>query len=71
MDTFAQSFFSSTSTPSHTRKREHSPELEIDQLRTERAKKRYVSEFLSSELTALSLQNEEGFININVSCISP
>nr|CAG8459611.1 15921_t:CDS:2 [Entrophospora candida] len=38
---------------------QHSPELEIDQLRTERAKKRYVSEFLSSELTALSLQNDE------------
>ncbi|CAG8532393.1 1077_t:CDS:2 [Cetraspora pellucida] len=41
------------------RKREHSVEVEIDQLETERAKRRYVSEFLSSELTALSLHNNE------------
>ncbi|CAG8736482.1 6534_t:CDS:2, partial [Racocetra fulgida] len=39
--------------------REHSVEVEIDQLETERAKRRYVSEFLSSELTALSLHNNE------------
>ncbi|CAG8649256.1 5979_t:CDS:2 [Dentiscutata erythropus] len=41
------------------RKREHTVEVEIDQLETERAKRRYVSEFLSSELTALSLHNNE------------
>nr|CAG8469954.1 4876_t:CDS:2 [Entrophospora candida] len=51
---------------------QHSPELEIDQLRTERAKKRYVSEFLSSELTALSLQNDEDPIDPkNVSSSPP
>jgi hypothetical protein len=44
-------------TPS--RKREHPVELEIDQLGTDRAKRRYVSEFLSSELTALSLYGNE------------
>jgi hypothetical protein len=38
-----------------SRKREHPIELDLDQLGTERAKRRYVSEFLSSELTALSL----------------
>ncbi|CAG8671641.1 6783_t:CDS:2, partial [Scutellospora calospora] len=42
-----------------SRKREHSVEVEIDQLETERAKRRYVSEFLSSELTALSLHNND------------
>ncbi|CAG8687784.1 29637_t:CDS:2 [Racocetra persica] len=46
------------------RKREHSVEVEIDQLETERAKRRYVSEFLSSELTALSLHNNEEDANL-------
>ncbi|RIB13149.1 hypothetical protein C2G38_2144690 [Gigaspora rosea] len=46
------------------RKREHTVEVEIDQLETERAKRRYVSEFLSSELTALSLHNNEEDANL-------
>ncbi|CAI2175454.1 14942_t:CDS:2 [Funneliformis geosporum] len=50
-----------------SKKREHPVELEIDQLVTERAKKRYVSEFLSSELTALSLHGglESGGLSNN------
>ncbi|CAG8520636.1 1885_t:CDS:2 [Gigaspora rosea] len=47
------------------RKREHTVEVEIDQLETERAKRRYVSEFLSSELTALSLHNNEEDSSVN------
>ncbi|CAG8492952.1 9330_t:CDS:2 [Acaulospora morrowiae] len=46
-------------TLSSQRKREHPTESDIDQLETERAKRRYVSEFLSSELTALSLHGNE------------
>jgi len=46
-----------------SRKREHPGEL--DQLGTERAKRRYVSEFLSSELTALSLHGNESLSNNN------
>ncbi|RIA95541.1 hypothetical protein C1645_757154 [Glomus cerebriforme] len=45
------------------RKREHPAELDLDQLGTERAKRRYVSEFLSSELTALSLRGNESLSN--------
>ncbi|CAG8491280.1 16401_t:CDS:2 [Acaulospora colombiana] len=59
----AESFF----TFSAPRKREHPIELDIDQLETERAKRRYVSEFLSSELTALSLHGsdkEERQVNV-------
>lgn len=46
------------------RKREHPVELELDQLGSDRAKRRYVSEFLSSELTALSLYGNESKASI-------
>ncbi|RGB29312.1 hypothetical protein C1646_713886 [Rhizophagus diaphanus] len=48
-----------------SRKREHPVELELDQLGSDRAKRRYVSEFLSSELTALSLHGNESSTNNN------
>ena len=47
-----------------SKKRRH--QIDLDQLETERAKRRYVSEFLSSELTALSLKSEESHINSSV-----
>ncbi|CAG8492249.1 5229_t:CDS:10 [Ambispora gerdemannii] len=51
--------FSLPSKHENSKKRRLPASLELDKLETERAKRRYVSEFLSSELGALSLHESE------------
>ncbi|KAG9294885.1 hypothetical protein G9A89_003225 [Geosiphon pyriformis] len=47
------------------KKRHYPTEIDLDQSEIERAKRRLVSEFLSSELTALSLREDDNFSYTN------